>query len=140
MKRLIKKYQRGKKTQVEEPNTFVGMIADVLGGDYKKWDQISAGASLIPLVGMITGALDTGYDANGIKYGTKNERDVILDIVSMIPGISQAKKINLLKKSSDPAMYYYKELRRYLKKYDDYINSGVGLGKAADSVDDATHR
>lgn len=95
---------------------------------------------MIPLVGLLTGALDLGYDLNGMKHDTKNEKDVLLDIFSMIPGLRYSKGINLLKKSSDPLMYYYKQAKRYLKKYDNYINTGIGLGKTADTVDDATHK
>lgn len=48
-------------------------------------------------------------------------------------------RINLLKKSSDPMMYYVKELRKFLKRNSDYVNTAIGLGKTADVVDDSTH-
>ena len=133
MKKLIPKYQNG------QPNTFAGATIKTLGGNYKTADKISAASSIYPPVGLILGALDLGYDLNGLYYGDKTGKDVILDIFSMIPGLRYTREVNLLKKSKDPIMYYYKELNKYLKKYADKINDAINFGKFSDVVDDATH-
>ena len=133
--KLIPKHQSG-----GQPNTFVGAATKALGGNYKTADKISAAASIYPPAGIILGALDLGYDLNGVYHGDKTGKDVVLDIFSMIPGLKYAKsKINLMKKSKDPLMYYYKELNKYIKKYADRINEMIGLGKTSDVIDDATH-
>lgn len=140
MKKLIPKYQTGKKTKVkEEPNTFIGMLTDVFGGDYKTGDQISSVISIHPVAGLATGLLDLGYDLNGIYHGTKTKNDAMMDIFSLLPGMKYARKFNLKKKSSDLMSYYYNELNRYLRKHAKQVNTLIGTGKAADLVDDSTH-
>ena len=139
-KKLIPKYQKGKKLQRKDtPNTFIGAVTEQLGGDYQKGDHISALASIHPLVGLGLRALDLGYDINGLRYDEKSGKDVVLDIFSLLPGIRYAREINLLKKSKDPIMYYVKQLRKYIRKNSDRINIGIGGGKSVDLVDDATH-
>ena len=134
MKKLIPKYQKG-----GTPNTFIGAVTEQLGGDYEKGDRISALASIHPLIGLGLGALDLGYDLNGLKHDEKSDKDVILDIFSLLPGVRYAREINLIKKSKDPIMYYIKQLRKYIRKNSDRINTGIGGGKSVDLIDDATH-
>lgn len=134
MKKLIPKYQKG-----GTPNTFVGEIVKQLGGDYKKGDYISAAASIHPIIGLGLGSLDLGYDINGLKYNEKTNKDVALDIFSLLPGVKFARQINLLKKSKDPIMYYIKQIKKYIGKNSDKINAGVGGGKSIDLIDDTIH-
>ena len=139
MKKLIPKYQKGKKIQKEDPNTFIGGLVNSFGGDYETADKISAGLSIHPLLALILGALDTGYDLNGIVHGTKTMGDVTLDVMSMLPGVRYAREINLLKKSKNPMSYYYKELEKYLKRNSNSVNTIIGGGKTADLIEDSTH-
>lgn len=129
MKKLIPKYQKGRKT----PSTFIGGAVGASGGDSDTADIISSLAGFIPPIGLGLGLLDLGYDINGITHDEKTWRDAGFDILALLPFVKGVKGINLLKKS-DRFAYLKSQIGR---KYGKYINSGIWGGKGVDALDDS---
>lgn len=132
--KLIKKHQNG---GISQPNTFIGRVTQVLGGSKSlqdKADNLSSVISFTP-AGLVTGALDTGYDANHLVHNPNlsNFANTGLDILSMIPLFPKV-RINLVKKAVDPLEYGYKQVA---KKAGNILNKSLWGVKGLDAVADS---
>lgn len=118
---------------LREPQTFAGRIAQAAGASpavSRGADLVSTAVQLTPY-GIIPAALDLGMDSNSLYHGDERaEKDVALDLLSMIPGIS---KLGLKKTPTRTLKQMWDEA---LQAYREQVNFLSGVGKAGDAIDD----
>ena len=118
---------------LQKPQTFAGRIAQVAGASpagARGADLVSSAVQLTPY-GIIPASLDLGMDSNSLYHRDEHaKKDVVLDLLSMIPGVSKLglKKLptKTLKQMWDEALQSYRGQMKFLS----------GAGKAGDAIDD----
>lgn len=118
---------------LRKAQTFAGRIAQSIGASPKVTrgiDLLSTGVQLTPY-GYIPAAADLGMDLNSLYHGDQHaEKDAVLDLMSMIPGVS---KLGLKKTPTKTPKQMWDEA---LQMYRGDIKILQGIGRGADAVDD----